>query len=487
MSEIKTSLKATVHKWNTQISAPRLSYARLENAIAKYAYLIDGESQPPDEKDYNAINLRLLKAWQRHGNLGTIDVETLKDSTVTMFSKLPENHAIHDATLKDAAVTLFSAPPKNHAIADRTPLFARAGFPQQWQAAVDAVALSSRRWAIYRAFIYQYFRLYPCGDASQFREMRRIISHAMEQGDRRLFHRLARYEKHGLFANGVHSTLAEQIFVGRQKWPMLGINKPEYECPGLVRETFAIIRGQVSELLRQVRLSDEQLKHFCGLVDTNHGKIEDSYFLARAAEALLLPFHANKGMRAHSDAIRAYLLRKLGDPRVNKASWHAVDERARKVMESWLTRATVEAFLDLFERYADEDVDGQGRQCKERADFWWDYTDDIDEAWLLLGKQAGTRLKSSVSKDFRFGDATGEKPTQVMLLMRIGKAIIFEGSHKTAVRVWEAKDPHPKLYENTYDIEQDIFDGNHSAWQRHTGAWQPKVAELIRRYCGKKI
>ena len=464
MSETKKSLKATVRKWNKEIYAPRLSYASLENAIDKYKLLIDGESHPPDEKDYGAINLRLLEAWQTHGNLGTIDVETLKDATVTMFSDLPENYA------------------------DRTPLFARAGFSQQWQTAVDAVALSSHRWAIYRAFIYQYFRLYPCGDASQFREMRRIISHAMEQEDRRLFvGRLARYEKHGLFADGVHSTLAEQIFVERKEWSMLGINKPEYECPGLVRETFAIIRDQVSELLRHVRLSDDQLKHFCRLVDTNHGKIIGSNFLARAAEALLLPFHANEAMPAHRDAIREYLLHKLGDPRVNKAFWLEVDERARKVIESWLTRATIKAFLDLFERYADEDVDKQGRQCEERARFWRDYTDDIDEAWLLLGKDAGSRLKSSVSRDLGFAAATGKKPKQVMLLMRIGKAIIFEGSHDTAVRVWKANDPHPKLYKNTYDIDEDIFDGNHSALQVHVrgGAWRPKVANLIRRYRGK--
>ncbi|TSD89943.1 hypothetical protein FFK22_003825 [Mycobacterium sp. KBS0706] len=207
---------------------------------------------------------------------------------------------------------------------------------------------------------------------------------------------------------------------------------------------------------------------------------------AQVVQRLLRPWR--NGMPP--PALRALLLKVLtetyGDPRRdNPQFWDRVGEDGRRVMLRWLAGQRMEAFLDVVSR-AEENLDG-GQQWPARRRFWMGLYEQgrIDEAWPSFGADAqaiaNERARTTGDSAYSSYGRQLRRKNISLLIMRIGRYVIVEGSHNFRVHVFRQDAiGSPRLYEDQYDVDAFILPDLHPDARRHIGDWMGWVRERIR-------
>lgn len=238
------------------------------------------------------------------------------------------------------------------------------------------------------------------------------------------------------------------------------------------------------ELLPEPRSKDQIEQIFSWMFPVDQPSLEGE--MAAIALGKLLSHWA--AANPPSD-IRALLLHKIvetyGDPRNQRAEfWSLVSDGCRRIVVRWLAGASMDALLSIIKRST------SNHMWPPRHHFWKGLYDRglVDEAWVALSPAAyddamtmfsetGDEIYRMVSKQ----TARSRRDT-CLLILRIGRHTVLEGSHDFRVHVFQATDPlAPVLYEPEYDAEELIlpqFHGNtriHDAYGSWTGWVEKRV------------
>jgi hypothetical protein len=204
---------------------------------------------------------------------------------------------------------------------------------------------------------------------------------------------------------------------------------------------------------------------------------------AGMAEAMLLPWVDRQPPDEVRTFIEGHLLSLLHDPRIERSRWVDVDEEAKRVMRRWLTRASLEQFLDVVDRTA------QSHMWAARRRFWGAYYEHkyMLEAWVAFARE-GAELAAEKENPAieNFGVlASSAKSNHAVLIMQIGELTVADWSHSGKCHIWLSKNPSaPKLY-RSYSRDELINDSDFE--KKHGGQWQLEVHDFIRRHTGIRM
>lgn len=221
-----------------------------------------------------------------------------------------------------------------------------------------------------------------------------------------------------------------------------------------------------------------------GLVDNRFAFESTTGALAHMTDALLLPWVDRQPPEDSQAFIEAHLLSLLHDLRIDRSRWMGVNEEAKRVMRRWLTKASLEQFLDVVDRTA------QSHMWAARRKFWFAYYENkfMLEAWVafaatgadLARKLAAERDNPAIRNFGTLNRGTGVVKDHAVLIMQIGELVVADWSHNGKCHIWlPGNEDSPKLYKRSYDREELI---NGSSWdKKHLGAWQTDVHGYIQR------
>lgn len=277
--------------------------------------------------------------------------------------------------------------------------------------------------------------------------------------------------------NNAHKTLAERMAQMASPWSELqdlGLRSPH--APGLMDHVHLLFVEFTAPSLNERRAIDRFLNWL-----QPEGKGARVSGAAEAISALLAPWQLD----APSEDDKHHLIKRLttayGDPRVRgeNAIWSGVSVNLRAIMERWLTGENIRFFLDVVSAVE------TSHMWEPRRKFWLGLHEQnrIDAAWVAFSDDALKRasLGAADNKFLRFGRqaAGGMRENTSLLILKIGRKIVVEGSHSYKVHVFRSDNPKsPKLYEQSYDCE--AIRHLAGAWTaKHSGDWQGRVLEQI--------
>ena len=124
-----------------------------------------------------------------------------------------------------------------------------------------------------------------------------------------------------------------------------------------------------------------------------------------------------------------------------------------------------------------------------RRVFWLDLYRDghIQEAWVALSDE-GRRIADRRAREARdntllcFGRQTvgGARANTSLLILRVNRRIVVEGSHNYKVHVFRPGEPGcPSLYLNAYDCESVRESQPGHEARSHIGDWQAWVRQRV--------
>lgn len=154
---------------------------------------------------------------------------------------------------------------------------------------------------------------------------------------------------------------------------------------------------------------------------------------------------------APKELVKSFLLRMLGDPRLQPGSgWAAAGPDATALMRSWLAADSLEAFLALITQTKGD------QQWRHRELFWRACLRKMPsaEVWVVLGPALSQRAKFSrvLAESHGYLDASGSDGSQAVLLIRLGNVVLSEWSNVGPVRAWiDGERNCPRLYGKHYD------------------------------------
>ncbi|WP_227657754.1 EH signature domain-containing protein, partial [Candidatus Magnetaquicoccus inordinatus] len=169
--------------------------------------------------------------------------------------------------------------------------------------------------------------------------------------------------------------------------------------------------------------------------------------------------------------------------------WLDVDEKAQRVMRRWLTRASLEQFLDVV------DLTAQSHMWAARRKFWSAYYEHkfMLEAWVAFARDGSNFAKRLAAEkenpaigSFGVLASGGVLKNHAVLIMQIGDLVVADWSHNGKCHIWlPGNENVPKLYRHTYHRDELV---NGSDFNKvHNGDWQNDVHAFIRRYTGITI
>lgn len=198
---------------------------------------------------------------------------------------------------------------------------------------------------------------------------------------------------------------------------------------------------------------------------------------ARSIEKLLQPWLTARAEGEIQKKLLDTLIDTYGDPRNHRADfWSLVSAHHRKVLVRWLAGQSMDALLSIITRST------ANHMWPPRHAFWKGLYDRglIDEAWVALSPSASADANAMYR---RTGDAiytmtsrqiARSRKDTCLLIMRIGRYTVVEGSHNYRLHVFLSSDPNaPDLYEDEYDAEAWLLEVGHRDTCTHDphGQW----------------
>jgi hypothetical protein len=251
----------------------------------------------------------------------------------------------------------------------------------------------------------------------------------------------------------------------------------------VMRHIWDMLKGSLSS-----SQPDRHLLARCLRLAEDAGLVKDVQLRALIAESLLLPWREKKPEHDIQEIIQQFILGFYKDPRIDHRSWRDVSKEAHAVMRRWLTRESLEQFIQVV------DATTRTEQWQYRRAFWMayfkeNYISDAVVAFAPVGKESAQRA----FKNSYFGSIENGyyHPNQAVLLLRIGHLTIADWSHNGSCRIYMSNNPHtPSLEKRVYDgrdlrkaCDNESGDGTRHAGSEN-GRWQAKVADFIRQHTG---
>ncbi len=209
----------------------------------------------------------------------------------------------------------------------------------------------------------------------------------------------------------------------------------------------------------------------------------------KLAEALLLPWEKRDPPQEVKDFTERFILAHYKDLRINHARWNDVSEDARRIMRRWLTKASLDWFLNVVDETAtDED---SRRMWPARRKFWGAYYTRgyMQEAWVVFGRagseharRLSTKSREDAASFMSFGRIQGgARSNHAVLLMRIGDLTIADWNFMGKCHIWLGDNPKaPDLYRTEYD--RFDLSKNSDFQQVHLGVWQVYVYDFVLKH-----
>ena len=236
-------------------------------------------------------------------------------------------------------------------------------------------------------------------------------------------------------------------------------------------------------LSNEVRLTDK-VKNLHARLTINDGSrnIRFPQLLPVVANQLLTMQVATTAA-ATQDALINFFLVYLGDPRVpgNRAKWSEVSQEAKKIVQQWLSKKTLDLFFTIVKRTA---VDSM---WSYRQKFWSAYLPHIANTWVFLGPDAAYIARSIRDTDLSYGVLDGATSNQSVFLISIGNYVFGEWSHNGKLRVWRADQCPVSFGASRMNQPQIKNVPNMNEWVHSSPAtyfWQRTVANWISRNTG---
>ncbi len=289
-----------------------------------------------------------------------------------------------------------------------------------------------------------------------------------------------------------------------------GMNDPLRAAGGFYRRAISELLGALPRVLQaqHAPIAWERAAELLEVKLTErdrHGRVIDKSTLrfpdcaGQTALAALAPWlNGASASVAPRDAIKTFLVRTIGDPRLYPQRWAGATEAAVTLMRSWLAADSLEAFLSLISQ------NNNDQQWRYRQAFWRACMRRIPkvEVWVVLGAALADRADAMRDLNGSFGRLESP-PDQAVLLIRLGDLVMSEWSNVGAVRAWAVGDKDcPTLYRKQYvggalrerglsfpDHPSNGKGGSHDGsglWHRkpERGLWQGCVAALLRNRLG---
>lgn len=279
-----------------------------------------------------------------------------------------------------------------------------------------------------------------------------------------------------LSPDAVAEAIGRQMVEMKDLWTglqALGIRSPH--APGLMNAVhLAYVRHIERHLDKRVEMERmiEWLKP--------QGREAKTTGAGEAISALLGPWVS----KAPPDDDLSYLTENIigiyGDPRVQRGGvWSAVPEDRMTVILRWLTGENIRFFLDIVSAVEDSHM------WEPRRKFWLGLHKQgrIDHAWVAFSnpaaKEARRRGGGKVTLKYGLQTAGASRSNTSLLILKIGRKIVVEGSHSYMVHIFDESLKHaPTLYQSRYDCEEiRLIAGAKS--KPHNGNWQGWVLEQV--------
>ncbi len=251
---------------------------------------------------------------------------------------------------------------------------------------------------------------------------------------------------------------------------------------GLVLEMLAAAAVSVERRLAREprlarRLCDLSLQGTVFRPDAAMGRVPRRAGAIRLAlaEALLLPWKRQAPPPEVKARLLAYLLRHYGDARVAREPWTSLPVPAAAIMRRWLTEQTVAAYF----RLAGQAKSADRERLSARREFWMSRLGQIDDAWLVGGRQSIAALGPDQPAH---GILTGYRPDQAALLLRISGMTVLELSHEASESIWlPGNKLAPPLYRGTDEPywPAALVGGADFSSAYGKGSWQERLARFI--------
>lgn len=233
--------------------------------------------------------------------------------------------------------------------------------------------------------------------------------------------------------------------------------------------------------------TDAQVKQlFRWILPEGRARANDE-MAASAIEKLLTPWLHKMPDQEYRKALLERITDAYGDPRNQRPEfWSLVSAPCRAVLVRWLAGASMDALLSVITKST------ANHMWPPRHHFWKGLFNRglVDEAWVALSPAAADIAGDMFAKSANSASAVAGRQTSrarkdtCLLVMRIGRHIVVEGSHDYRVHVFSDTDSRaPKLYETTYDAEALILGVGHPDTRIHDpyGHWMKWVEERVVR------
>lgn len=203
-----------------------------------------------------------------------------------------------------------------------------------------------------------------------------------------------------------------------------------------------------------------------------------------AIDAALKHWYRSAPQQNYQARLITGLVSIYGDPRTQgSAAWEEASQASKDLMRRWLTGETMSVFLKAISATNDSSM------WQPRRKFWMDLYDNgkIDEAWVAFSDEAYREAQRMATSDderslYRsFGRQTagGGRKSTSLLVMRIGRRIMVEGSHSYKIQLFERDNPNtPRLYEKNYDCERIRLTSDEDKVHVE-GSWQLWVRQKV--------
>lgn len=251
----------------------------------------------------------------------------------------------------------------------------------------------------------------------------------------------------------------------------LGLRQPH--APGLMDHAHIGFIEKISDKLHVREEADRLLAWL-----KPDGKPVRSSGAAEALTALLRPWIGKDPDAERQSDLTRRLVDMYGDPRRSTGDpWFRVGAEERAVFLRWLTGENLRLLFDAITDTNDSHM------WAERREFYLGLHRQkrIDNVWIAFapsGAREARRILASTGhgKGMDFGRqvAGGSRSNTSLLIAKIGRKIVVDGSHSYKVHVFDEDDPKaPKFFQPMYDCEkirlrtpERLKKSHHSGWQQ---------------------
>lgn len=238
--------------------------------------------------------------------------------------------------------------------------------------------------------------------------------------------------------------------------------------------------------LPEIRTDQQVDQVFRWILPEGRARASDE-MAAGAIEKLLTPWLHQMPEQQYRKALLDRITNAYGDLRSQRPEfWALVSAPCRGVLVRWLAGASMDALLSVITRST------ANHMWQPRHDFWKGLFNRglVNEAWVALSPAAIDIAQDMFAKSGKSASALAGRQTAkarkdtCLLVMRVGRHIVVEGSHDYRVHVFADSDRRaPKLYQADYDAEALILGIGHPDTRIHDpyGYWMKWVEERVVR------